>query len=347
MKFPTLALCLAGTLVASTAVRADHDGHKKHSDTTMNQGAMDRAALRKMYRNSDASVRDPYTGVSIHAGEHLYNRDVLFPELQDEREVARQVSEIVSMQQHEVAQLNALAPRAQTAGYENISHVFEHLAGHHTELAAFGSSWLSSRGYAVPAAPADITVADTAPEITVQQQIAAHQQMLDHALMMRKQSSSSTVRGMLLWGATSASQHLSLLRTLDRDVDLGRKTASATLRMQMATPGTTTASSTELVEQYVTEERTLFVTEETTVAEVQPEPVIEQPVVEAPTPDAPVAEAPTPTPAPAPVVTQPVDTTIRPQTVPDNGAVTAPATQVLGRRQMTRSQRVRARRAAH
>jgi hypothetical protein len=335
MKFPALALCLAGTLVAGAAARADHDHHKMSGKSS------------DKYHSMDPNARDPYTGVSIYAGERLYHRDVLFPELQDERTVAQQVSEIVSMQQQEIAELNALAPRAQTAGFTNISTVYEHMASHHTELANFGSNWLSTRGYTVPTAPSNVTVADNAPEITVQQQIAEHQQMLDHALMMRKTSPSSTVRGMLLWGATATTQHLSLLRTLERDVDLGRKELSAALRIQLAEPGTVTASNTDLVEQYVAEERTLFATEETTaVAETEPAPAVEQPVVEQPIPDAPVAEAPAPAPAPAPAVTQPqqpVDTTVRPQLNTNRNTTS----RVMGRRQTTRSMRVRARRAAH
>lgn len=337
MKFPALALCLAGTLVAGAAARADHDHHKMSGKTS------------DMYRSGDPNERDRYTGASVYAGERLYHRDVLFPELQDERTVAQQVSEILSMQQEEIAMLNALAPRAQTAGFTNISTVYEHMAGDHAQLVAFGSNWLTARGYPVPAAPTTVDVADNAPEITVQQQIATHQQMLDHALMMRRESPSSTVRGLLLWGATGTTQHLSLLRTLERDVDLGRKELSAALRIQLAEPGTLTASNSELIEQYVAEERAQFATEETAVAETQPAPEAALPVTEAPTPDAPVVEAPAATPAPAPTVTQPQ---AQPQARPqpdDNGAITtpSPSTRVMGRRQTTRSMRVRSRRAAH
>lgn len=339
MKIPALALCLAGTLVAGAAARADHDDHKMSEKSTdmMSQTRMDRESRMRMYRNQDHTLRDPYTGASIHAGPFLFQRDVLFPELQDERTVAQQVSQIVAMQQQEIAELNALAPRAQTAGFENISTVYEHMAGDHAQLVAFGSNWLTARGFPVPTPPASVTVADTAPELTVQQQIAMHQQMLDQALMMRRQSPSSTVRGMLLWGATGTTQHISLLRTLERDVDLGRKQLSAALRIQLAEPGTLTASNTDLVEQYVAEERTLFATQETAVAEAPapaPQPEVEQP-------EAPVTEAPAPAPAPAPTVTQP-----QPM---ENGAVTnqRTRTRVMGRRQTTRSMRVRSRRAAH
>lgn len=335
MKFPALALCLAGTLVASAAARADHDRHHKSGKTA------------EMYRNMDPSTRDPYTGVSVHAGERLYHRDVLFPELQDERTVAQQVSEIINMQQQEIAMLRALAPRAQTAGYTNISTVYEHMAGDHSDLVGFASNWLTSRGYQVPAAPTEMNVADTAPEITVQQQIAMHQQMMDHALMMRRQSSSSTVRGLLLWGATGSAQHISLLRTLERDVDLGRKELSAALRIQLAEPGTLTAGNADLVEQYVAEERAYFAAQEAAVAEAQPAP--EQPAVaEQPMPEQPVAEEPAPAPAPTVTQPQPQLNTTTPQ--PNEGSRInnqKGTSRVMGRRQTTRSMRVRSRRAAH
>lgn len=327
MKFPALALCLAGTLVACAAARADHD--RQH----MSGKSAD------MYRNPDPSLRDPYTGVSIHAGSRLYHRDVLFPELQDERTVAQQVSEIISMQQQEIAELNALAPRAQTAGFTNISTVYEHMAGDHAQLAAFASNWLAARGYPVPEPPAAVTVADNAPEITVEQQIAMHQQMLDRVLEMRRQSPSSTVRGMLLWGATGTTAHLSLLRTLERDVDLGRKDLSAALRMQLAEPGTLTASNANLIEQYVAEERAQFATEETAVAETQPAPEETQPVTEQPQPEQPVTEQP----QPAPAATTPTPQPSESSTINNRNTTS----KVMGRRQTTRSMRVRSRRAAH
>jgi hypothetical protein len=253
------------------------------------------------------------------------------------------------MQQQEIAELNALAPRAQTAGFTNISTVYEHMAGDHAQLAAFASSWLSARGYPVPEQPAAVTVADNAPEITVEQQIAMHQQMLDRVFEMRRQSPSSTVRGMLLWGATGTTAHLSLLRTLERDVDLGRKELSAALRMQLAEPGTLTASNANLIEQYVAEERAQFVTEETTaVAETQPAPEEAQPVTEQPQPEQPVTEEPAPAPAATAPAPAPAATTPAPQPN-ENGAINNRNTtsRVMGRRQTTRSMRVRARRAAH
>jgi hypothetical protein len=292
MKFPALALCLAGTLVSGSAAFADHTkDHDSYSGSTISTDRpVDAEALRNWYRNPDPNLRDPYTGVSIHAGERLYFRDVLFPELQDERIVAQQVSEIVAKQQEEIAALNALAPRAQTAGYENISTVYQHMAMHHSHLADFGSSWLSQRGYNVPTAPTTVAAADTEPVSSIEQQIAIHEKSLNDALEMRRQSKSSTVRTMLLWAATATTDHLALLRTLDTDVDMNRKTLSASLRMQMAEPGTSVATRSELIEQYLVEERTRFPQEpgpDVTVVEIEKqievpvtvERIVEKPVV--------------------------------------------------------------------
>jgi hypothetical protein len=282
MKFPALALCLAGTLASSGVAFADHTkDHTSYSGSTIStdQGPVDAAMLRKWYSNSDPNILDPYTGVSIHAGEHLWYRDVLFPELMDERVVAQQVSEIVAKQQQEIAELNTLAPRAQTAGFENISSVYQHMATHHTRLADFGSSWLSQRGYTVPTAPTTVSVADETPEASIEHQIAMHEKMLDEALAMRRESRSSTVRGMLLWGATATLDHLALLRTLDSDVDLNRKTLSASLRLQMAEPGTVVATNSQLIEEYLAEERARFPQEAgADVQIVQIEKQIEVPV---------------------------------------------------------------------
>jgi hypothetical protein len=292
MKFPALALCVASSLVASGAAYADHaKNHTSYSGSTISTDQpVDATVLRNWYRNPDANIRDPYTGVSIHAGERLWSRDVLFPELQDERTVAQQVSDIVAKQQMEIATLNALAPRAQTAGYENINSVYQHMAMHHSHLADFGSSWLSQRGYTVPTAPTTVSVADTEPAASIDQQIAMHEKMLDEAMKMRRESRSSTVRTMLLWGATATMDHLSLLRTLDRDVDLNRKTLSAALRLQMAETGTSVASNSELIEQYLAEERARFPMEagadvqivkieRTIEVPVEVEKIVEKPVI--------------------------------------------------------------------
>lgn len=340
MKFPALALCLAGTLVSSGAAFADHtEDHTSYSGSTISTDRpVDAEALRNWYRNPDPNLRDPYTGVSIHAGEHLYYRDVLFPELQDERIVAQQVSEIVSKQQEEIAALNALAPRAQTAGYENISTVYQHMATHHSRLADFGSSWLTQRGYSVPTAPTTVAAADVEPTASIDQQIAMHEKALNDALEMRRQSKSSTVRTMLLWSAVSTTDHLALLRTLDSDVDMDRKTLSASLRMQMAEPGTSVATNSELIEQYLAEERARFPQEpgpDVQVVEIEKRievPVEVEKIVEKPV----VVEK---------VVEKIVEKPVYIQQPAPAQAVTPRTTQrVAGRRQST--MRVRARRPA-
>src|SRR5438552_9050233 len=73
MKFHALAICLAGMLVTGAAVRADHTP-KHRSDSE----AADRY-----------SERDPITGFSVYAGERIFYREVLYPDVQDEREVAK------------------------------------------------------------------------------------------------------------------------------------------------------------------------------------------------------------------------------------------------------------------
>lgn len=291
MKFPALALCLAATMAgAADAQTPQATDPARPQATPGNQIAtypgspdhvVDHVALRRMYRNPDPSQRDPYTGVSLHSGERLFYREVLFPDLVDERIVAQQVQDIVAKQHREIAALNALAPRAQTAGYTNVSTVYEHMDDDHSALANFASNWLAQRGYSVPAPPGAVAVADVSPEASVDQQIAMHEQALADALELRRTSRSSTVRGMALWAATNATEHLALLRTLDRDVDMGRRTLSAALRVQLAEPGTAVATN-ELIEQYVAEERT-FVTTTTTAPQpevhvIEVERIVERPV---------------------------------------------------------------------
>jgi len=295
MKIPTLACCLAGLVV--TAAGASPNGSS--SDAALPSQAsgtyvstdrpVDGEVLRTLYRNSDPLTRDPYTGISIHAGAPLYSRDVLFPELQDERVVAEKVAEIISKQQQEAADLRAMSPAARTVGFENVGTVYDHMASDHMTLVDFGSQWLSARGYTVPAPPIAQTVSDS-PADSVEHQIMMHEKALQDSLERRRTERSSTVRGMLLWGAATSTHHLSLLRTLDRDVDLGRKTTSAMLRMQLTTPGVATASTSELIEQYLVEERALFpepppavaqvIVEERIVERIVEKPVVQERVVE-------------------------------------------------------------------
>lgn len=291
MKIPALACCLAGVLVAAVAAEEKSGAGRPApvsrsgnyvSDTDARSDS--RAAadwnLRELYRNTDHLARDPYTGVSVHAGAQLHSRDVLFPELQDERVVADKVAEIITKQRREAAELQAMSPAARTVGFENVSTVFDYMAADHTTLADFGSQWLTARGYPVPAPTMEMTVADS-PADSVEHQIEMHEKALQEALEKRRTESSSTVRGMLLWGATTTTHHLTLLRTLDRDVDLGRKTTSAMLRMQLAPVGVATASSNELIEQYILEERALFPEPPAPVAQVVVEErIVEKPVIQ-------------------------------------------------------------------
>jgi hypothetical protein len=291
MRFPALSLCLAGVMAsAAFACQDGTDADRPSPASRSGDYAPSPSAntdyrgvdQRELYRNPDPMLRDPYTGASVHAGARMYTRTILFPELQDERMVAAEVAEIIRKQQREAAELRAMAPRAQTVGFTNVSTVYDAMAADHLTLADFGSNWLASRGYSVPTPPTEVQVADE-PAASVDRQIQLHEQALAEAREKRLQSRSSTVRGMLLWAQSTTTHHLSLLRTLDRDVDLGRKTVSAALRMQLAPAGTSTASSTELIEQYIKEERALFpapTAPEVAMEEPAAERVVEKPVVE-------------------------------------------------------------------
>ncbi|MGV3721212.1 MAG: hypothetical protein ACO1SX_09910, partial [Actinomycetota bacterium] len=196
MKIPALACCLAGVLVTAAAAE-EKSGSDRPSpvsrsgnyvpDTSDRSSARIRAnrELREFYRNADHNARDPYTGVSIHAGAPLHSRDILFPELQDERMVADKVSEIITKQRREAAELQAMSPAARTVGFENVSTVFDYMASDHTMLADFGSQWLTTRGYSVPAAPTVEAVADS-PAASVEHQIQMHEKALQESLQKRR-----------------------------------------------------------------------------------------------------------------------------------------------------------------
>jgi len=91
MKFHAVALGLAAMMATCIAASADHND---------------------MHRSmSDRETMDRYTGYSTYAGERLYVRDILFPDLPSTGEVATQVSTIITKQRQEAADLRALAPR--------------------------------------------------------------------------------------------------------------------------------------------------------------------------------------------------------------------------------------------
>lgn len=254
MKFHALALCVLGAAATAAPAMA---GDKHHSTI---------AAERVTVTRSTAAP-----GTYAYE-ERMYFIGNLYPDLPPLDEVAAKVSDIVAAQQHEMAELAAMRGTATTAAYENVVTVYDAMIPDHDRLADFGADWLSRHGYSVPAAPTVTGVADMSPGQSVEHVIAMHQEAFDSALAKRQGERSSTVRGMLLWQAATALRHLSWLRTLDRDVDMGRKTVSASLR------GTLNGEYSErLVEEILTEERTIY----GTVA--QTPQVIEQ-VVEVPVP---------------------------------------------------------------
>lgn len=351
MRFQALTLCLAGSLLvgmAAVAARADHMRPTGDPDSlgTVNKDAR----LGTMWDEDMQWVRHYDVirpGESYTPGRPLVfvedrsywaiDRD--FPKMSY---VAEKVSAIVTKQRTEEAELRALAPRAQTAGWENIQTVYDFMATDHARLADFGSAWLTRYGFPVPSTPTITAAADMSPEQSIDHVISMHWDAFNAAIQQRQGEKSTTVRGMLLWSATTALRHISLLQELDREVDFGRRTISALLRSEME-PGWMADNRTALMERIYEEEYQISRIDtfpSTTVATIQPTE-IQHVVVQVTPPSDTIATAPTapipptfvtPTPAPAPFVA--------------NSNLT-PTERVLGKRQYTRTMgRVRHRRAA-
>jgi len=347
MRFQALTLCLVGSLAVAVAARADHMRGTSDPDSlgTVNGSAR----LGSMFDEDMQWVRHydvirpgqsytPGRPLVFMEDRNYYAVDRDFPKLSY---VADKVTQIVMNQRHEEAELRALAPRAQTAGWENIQTVYDFMASDHGRLADFGSSWLNRYGFPVPRAPSVTAAADMSPEQSIDHVISMHWDAFNQAIQQRQGEKSATVRGMLLWSAATALRHISLLQDLDRDVDFGRRTVSALLRSEME-PGYMAENRTALMERIYREEyeiARITDTPSTTVATIQPTE-IQHIVVQVPAPSETVATNQTettttttaPAPAPAPSVTA-------------NSNVT-PTERVLGRRQTSRTMRVRHRRAA-
>jgi hypothetical protein len=319
MKLHALALCLAGTMVTAVAVRAD-DTTQYHS---VRSGPNGTTMVDSYSVHSDGM---PYR----YTTEEGWVREVIYPNLPTESYVASKVQDIVRQNEQEVADLRSEGARAHTAGWENISTVYDVMIQDHQRAIDQGSTWLTARNCDCPAMPSATTAADVAPEASVEKQIEMHQMVFNESLDSIHNERSSTVRGMLLMSAATAARHISLLETLDRDVSLGRHNLSAALSNEL----NPTASS-DMLARIETEESALY---KTTVAEVVITPAPE--VVEAPeAPEAPqVAATPAPAPAPAPAATPapaPAPTVVERRTF-----VNQPA-KVLGQRQTTGRRRAR------
>lgn len=322
MKIHVLALCVAGTLATGIAARADHDKN-----------------MKSHHGSWDYTTVDPITGYSVYAGERIWHREVLYPGMESPAEVARKVSDIITKQRMEMAELRALAPRAQTAGYSNVSTVYDRMADEHGRIVNFGTEWLSERNFPVPADNSTVNVSDTmTPEQTVDHELQMHQEAFNNALTMRQTEKSSTVRGMALWAASTAARHISILQTLDRDLDFGQKTVSTSLQAEL--DGTVIASNGTDVTTLIVEEETArfrslnpeqanFGNPPVQVVEVEVEkPVIQERIVER------IVEKPVDR-----IVEKPV---IQERIVEKKVYVTQPAkSRVAGTRQSTGSRRMR------
>jgi rubrerythrin len=259
MKFHALSLCLAAAVMAGPALAGDRHSAKHHD------GKMMHSRERSFYRAG-----------TFYPEQYMYLREIVFPDMPAEEEVARKVTTIIEKQNTEIAHLTSMAPAAQQAGWTNIATVYEHMAQDHSRLATWAGDWLRERGYDVPAPAAAQAATFESPDASIDHVLQMHVESFNNNLAMRQNEKSSTVRGLLLWAAASTARHISLLRTLDRDVDFGRKTVSARLESMMN--GSLNASEqTAMIDRIMTEETEYFrihdTTQPTAVAQTQ---VIEQ-----------------------------------------------------------------------
>jgi len=317
MKLHALALCLAGTMVTAVAVRAD-DTTQYHS---VRSGPNGTTVVDSYSSHSDGT---PYR----YTTEEGWVREVIYPNIPSESYVASKVQDIIRQNEQEIADLRTEGARAHTAGWENISTVYDVMVQDHQRAVDQSATWLTARNFDVPSMPSATTAADVAPEASVDKQIEMHQMVFNESLDNTHSERSSTVRGMLLMNAATAARHISLLETLDRDVSLGRHNLSAALSNEL-----NPTASADMLARIETEESALY---KTTVAAV----VITPAPVEAEVPEAPapvVAQAPVPAPAPAPAVVAPAPA---PTVVERRTFVNQPA-KVLGQRQTTGRRRAR------
>ena len=321
MKLHALALCLAGTMVTAVAVRADDTTHYQSVRSGPNG-----TTITDSYSSTSDGTPFRYTT------ESGWVREVIYPNLPSESYVASRVQDLVRQNQQEVADLQAMGGRARTAGWENISTVYDVMIQDHQRGINQASTWLTARNFDVPSMPSSMTAADVAPEVSVDKQIQMHQMMFNESLDNLHNERSSTVRGLLLMNAATAERHISLLETLNRDITLGRHNMSAMLQWEL----NPTASS-DMLARIESEESALY---KVTVAEVTitPAPQVAE------TPPAPEEVAPAPAPAPAPVAVAPAPAPA-PQVTQNRTFVNQPS-RVAGQRQTT-TRRRRARRPAY
>ncbi len=322
MKLHALALCLLGTMATAVASSADHTSMRGSSEST-------RSSMIETY-DSATTGGTPYR----YTTQSGWVREVIYPDLPSEREVADKVAQIVTQNQQEIAELQAASGRARTAGWENIPTVYDMMAQDHLRAVNMGDQWLTSHNFDAPTPPAAATAADMAPEASVDHQIAMHQQMFDDSLNRAHGERSSTVRGMLLMNAATAARHISMLEMLDQDVTLGRKDLSARMQWEM-NPSFMASNRAELMTRIEEEYRTMYHITDTPVAEAAVTTVEEAPAP-AVQPEPPVAEAPAPAPAPVAQAPAPVVTPV----TPERRVYVNPPARVAGRRQ-TRYRRAR------
>lgn len=233
MKFHAVALCLAGTLAAGTAYAQDKMHHESTYSTQTYTG----------YTDTDWNKAEWQRLGYVKSDIYPYFREVMFPDLPSTAEVAAKVRDFNESNRREAAELRALGSRSRTAGFENVALVYEHMAQDHDRGADWAREWLVARAFTVPAEPTITLAADVTPETSIQQQIDMHCKHYCDAKEQLRTERSSHVRGLRLMTMATSLEHISLLETLDSDVDRGRRTLSA--RLQAMMDGSLVAGSRE------------------------------------------------------------------------------------------------------
>lgn len=287
MKFHAMTLSLVA--LAATSVMADHT-----KDQTMRSDRMMKNDTARMDERVDHSTYPAFRDFATDSagprafkkrtytqeypfyrqGSFTYTpktevdpwvRTAIYPDLVPVREVAAKVAEIQAENAREAAEFRAYAAKARSQGWTNVAAVYDYIAGDHERTAAKTANWLSDNNCP---APAVVTAASTdmSLDASVDHMIAMHESKFIDISTKLKTEKSETVRGLLIAQMTTISDHLRILRTLDRDMGLGRRELSAQLQSMMETTRTAHTSQ-EWSEMIAREDSGFYQTSSTSFAQ--------------------------------------------------------------------------------
>jgi hypothetical protein len=233
MKIRAFAVCVTSLLVAGAAL-AQND----HGSTSMPGGARsdmnrsDRMRDHDRYRDRDRDRdRGDYAHYWSRPGDRDRDPDYLrFTPPPSLHEEAGKVADIVTANRLEAAELRTMGGTAQTAGWENIHSIYMDMAPDHERVATVGEDWLRNYGFNVRTETTTTTTTGSiSPEGSVDAMMQHHEMVFNDMLNKAHAEDSLFVRGMELLTAATAARHLSELRWLNRNVDMGTKTMTADL----------------------------------------------------------------------------------------------------------------------